>query len=219
MRDGTRELLLSAAKRQFAEKGFYGASIAQVAGELGLTKQALLYHFKRKEDLYAEVLQDISGRLLRFVHSTLRSSDMPERQLEDILLGLYFSSREHPLDTQILVRELLDNQSRAEQVKDWYLLPFLGEMVAIVRRIRGFENVPASTAFCMVYQLLGSIEYFAISTATLTRMYGKEAYERFRDDFPLELRSQVRRLIDSHRPAASEVTGTRGSGGRNTDHD
>lgn len=198
MRDGTREQLLSAAKRQFAEKGFYGASISVVAGEVGLTKQALLYHFKRKEDLYAEVLQEISQSLLRFVRSSVSRADTPERQLEDILLGLYYASRENPVDTQILVRELLDNQARAEKVKDWYLLPFLGEIVAVVQRIRGFERIPAATAFCMVYQLLGSIEYFAISTATLTRMYGEEAYESFRDEFPMELRSQIRRLIDSH---------------------
>ncbi len=198
MRDGTRERLLSAAKTQFAEKGFYGTSIALVAGEVGLTKQALLYHFRRKEDLYAEVLQEISQRLLRLVGSIVQRAEAPERQLEDILLGLYFASREDPLATQILVRELLDNQARAEKAKDWYLLPFLGEIVAVLQQIPGFERIPTSTAFCMIYQLLGSIEYFAISTATLTRMYGEETYESFRDDFPLELRNQIRRLIDSH---------------------
>lgn len=202
MRDDTREQLLDAAKRQIAEKGFYGASLSGVAGEVGLTKQALLYHFKRKEDLYAEVLQDISQRLLRFVHATTCRTESPERQLEDILLGLYSSSREYPLDTQILVREMLDNQSRAEKAKDWYLQPFLAEIVAVLQRIKGFENLPFSAAFCMVYQMLGSIEYFAISTATLRRMYDGETYEHFRDDFPVELRNQIRRLIDSHRSPA-----------------
>ncbi len=202
MEDTTRAQLLTAAKKQFAEKGFYGASISQVAGEVGLTKQALLYHFKRKEDLYAEVLREISHRLLRFVRATVRRSESPERQLEDIVLGLYSASRETPLDTRLLVRELLDNQSRAQKAKDWYLLPFLAEIVAVVKRIAGFEQTPFSTAFCMVYQLIGSVEYFSISTATLTQMYGPEAYERFRDDFPMELRDHVRRLIDSHNPQA-----------------
>lgn len=196
MQDDTRERLLLAAKRQFAEKGFYGASIAQVAAEVGLTKQALLYHFKRKEDLYAEVLQEISGRLLRFVRSAARRSDPPERQLEHILLGVYASSRENPLETKLLVRELLDNQSRAQTAKDWYLQPFLTEIVAVVQRIKGLENTPFSAAFCVVYQLLGSIEYFAISTATLQRMYGAEVYEQCKDDFPMELRNQIRRLTE-----------------------
>ncbi len=202
MTDSTREQLRFAAKRQFAEKGFYGTSISLVAGELGLTKQALLYHFKRKEDLYAEVLQEISERLLRFVRSTVRRANAPERQLEDILLGMYSASREYPLDTQILVRELLDNQARADKVKDWYLLPFLAEIVEVAQRIRGFEDIPDATVFCMVYQVLGSIEYFAISEATLTRMYGEETYAGFRDAFPTELRGQIRRLIDSHMATA-----------------
>jgi hypothetical protein len=109
--------------------------------------------------------------------------------------------------------------AHSDQVKDRYLPPFLGEIVALVQRILGFGNVPASTGLCMVYQLLGSIEYFAISTATLTRMYGEKAYGRFRDDFPLALRSRIRRLIESHRPTANEVTVTGGSGGSNPDDD
>ncbi len=201
MEESTRDKLLSAAKKQFAEKGFYGASISQVAGEVGLTKQALLYHFKRKEDLYAEVLQEISQRLLRLVRATVSRSDAPERQFEDIFLGLYAASREYPLDTHILVREVLDNQSRLETAKELYLLPFLAEIVAVVPRMRGFEDVQPPAAFCIVYQLIGSIEYFAISTPSLKRMYGAEAYESYRDNFPIELRNQIRRLIDSHNPA------------------
>ena len=199
MQDTTRERLLAAGKKQFAEKGFYGASIAQVAGEVGLTKQALLYHFKRKEDLYAEVLEEISQRLLRLVRATVNSSDEPERQFEDIFLGLYGLSREYPLDTHILVRELLDNKSRLETVKELYLLPFLAEIVAVVPRMKGFEQVQPPAAFCMIYQIIGGIEYFVISTPSLKRMYGAETYESYRDNFPIELRNQIRRLIDSHK--------------------
>ncbi|MDJ0759442.1 MAG: TetR/AcrR family transcriptional regulator [Woeseiaceae bacterium] len=198
MQDTTRQKLLAAAKKQFAEKGFYGASIAQVAGEVGLTKQALLYHFKRKEDLYAEVLEEISQRLLRLVRATVSSSDEPERQFEDIFLGLYAFSREYPLDTHILVRELLDNKSRLETVKELYLLPFLTEIVAVVPRMNGFEQVQPPAAFCMVYQIIGGIEYFVISTPSLKRMYGAETYESYRDNFPIELRNQIRRLIESY---------------------
>ncbi len=203
MPESTRDKLLTAARRQFAEKGFYGASISQVAGEVGITKQALLYHFKRKEDLYAEILREISERLLRLVRATLSRSDAPERQFEDIFLGLWAASREYPLDTHILVREVLDNQSRLETARELYLLPFLDEIVAVVPRMKGFEEVQPPAAFCIVYQLIGSIEYFAISTPSLKRLYGAEAYESYRDNFPIELRNQVRRLIDSYNPQAS----------------
>ena len=198
MRDTTREKLLAAAKKQFAEKGFYGTSISQVAGEVGITKQALLYHFKRKEDLYGEVLKEISDRLLRLVRAAVSRSDVPERQFEYIFLGLYAASREYPLDTHILVREVLDNQSRLETAKELYLVPFLAEIVAVVPRMKGFEDVQPAAAFCMVYQLIGGIEYFVISTPSLNRMYGAGIFEQYRDHFPMELRDQIRRLIDSY---------------------
>ena len=104
------------------------------------------------------------------------------------------------MDTHILVRELLDNKSRLEMVKELYLLPFLTEIVAVVPRMKGFKQVQPAAAFCMVYQIIGGIEYFVISTPSLKRMYGAETYESYRDNFPIELRNQIRRLIDSYQP-------------------
>lgn len=52
-----RERFIEAATDVFAERGFYGTSIAAIADALPLTKQALLHHFGSKEKLYAEVLK------------------------------------------------------------------------------------------------------------------------------------------------------------------
>ena len=123
--------------------------------------------------------------------------DAADRQLEDILLGLYVESQENPLDTRILVRELLDNPARAEKAKDWYLRPFLTELVAVAQRTPGLEQQSFSSAFCQVYQLIGCIQYFAISSPTLTRIVGRETFEQIRHDFPKELRDQIRRLLAS----------------------
>ncbi len=190
---------MAAARRQFAEKGFYGASIAGIADELGMTKQALLYHFRRKEDLYAEVLRRISDKLLRFVRMADQPSDEPGRQLENIVLGIYHAAIENPEDTRLLVRELLDNQARADQAKTWYLTPFLDGIASVVRSVPGMSGVSEPRVFSFVYQVLGSIEYFVISTATLRRMYGDATYERVRDQFPLELQDHVRRFLDAER--------------------
>ena len=195
MSDPTRERLLQAARQQFAEKGFYGASLAQVAGSVGLTKQVLLYHFKRKEDLYRAVLEKVTARLSEFVETTLARNDAPAQQMENIMLGLYDTARDHPEDTRLLMRELLDNAARAESARDWYLKPFLNEIVRILKRVPGYEDVPFAQAFCTVYQLLGSIEYFSISTPTLQRMYGEGTHASCRQHFPMELRRLVRRVL------------------------
>ncbi len=52
----TRQALLDAAAEVFAEHGFHGASIDTVAEAAGYTKGAVYAHFRSKEDLYLELL-------------------------------------------------------------------------------------------------------------------------------------------------------------------
>jgi AcrR family transcriptional regulator len=53
----TRDLILDAAERRFAERGFAGVSVREIATEAGLKNQASLYHhFKNKKALYEAVL-------------------------------------------------------------------------------------------------------------------------------------------------------------------
>ena len=60
MHADTRQRLLDIAEQLFAERGFYGVSIAAIASEVGFTKQGLLHYFNSKEKLYGAILQRIS---------------------------------------------------------------------------------------------------------------------------------------------------------------
>jgi AcrR family transcriptional regulator len=58
-RRGTaRERLLDAAARVFAERGYRGASVEDVAAEAGVTKGALYWNFKSKEDVLFALLEE-----------------------------------------------------------------------------------------------------------------------------------------------------------------
>lgn len=63
----TRELLLDAAARTFARKGFAGASVEEIAEEAGFTVGALYSNFAGKEDLFLELM---SGRARERVSAT-----------------------------------------------------------------------------------------------------------------------------------------------------
>lgn len=47
----TRELILQGAARIFARKGYEGTTIADIVEESGVTKGAMYFHFKSKEEL------------------------------------------------------------------------------------------------------------------------------------------------------------------------
>src|SRR5262245_32890938 len=53
-----REELTRIAARLFAERGYQGTSLADLAGELGVQKPSLYHHIESKEDLLWEVARD-----------------------------------------------------------------------------------------------------------------------------------------------------------------
>ncbi|MGY9074947.1 MAG: TetR/AcrR family transcriptional regulator [Acidimicrobiales bacterium] len=56
MAAGTRERVLDAALLRFATKGYAATSLDDVAADVGVTKQAIIYHFSTKESLLRSVV-------------------------------------------------------------------------------------------------------------------------------------------------------------------
>ncbi len=58
--EGTsRTLLLAAARREFARRGYEGARVDEIARRAGVNKQLVYHHFGNKEDLYRLVLENV----------------------------------------------------------------------------------------------------------------------------------------------------------------
>jgi len=53
----TRDRILKAAERLFAERGFDGTSIRAIVARARVNQAAINYHFEGKEGLYREVLR------------------------------------------------------------------------------------------------------------------------------------------------------------------
>ena len=196
MRGDTRELFLEEASAQFAERGFYGTSIASIAEALGLTKQALLHHFGSKEKLYGEVLQELSDRFVSNIVSAKGESMDPGRHLEAVLLNLCREGLRNPQSTQLIMRELLDNKQRAEKAGTWYLKPFLEGLIRLVRQVPGHEDKSDPQALALVYQLLGAVNYFLVSEPTLRQMFGKHDYDEMKERYPDEFKTLVRARLE-----------------------
>jgi hypothetical protein len=116
----------------------------------------------------------------------------PLAQLEAIFLRVLVNVHEHAEDTQLLMREVLDNRPRAGESHHWYLTDFLNRIVAIARRTPGGARLTQPEALMRVYALFGALNYFAISKPSLEQMFGDYAYERIRKNLPAEIRRQVR---------------------------
>ncbi|MEM8837344.1 MAG: helix-turn-helix domain-containing protein, partial [Pseudomonadota bacterium] len=120
----TKDALVATAHCLFAERGYDGVSIAEIAGSLGITKQALLHHFGSKEKLYGLVLEDLSKRFDVIVRPHLEAERPASEQFLAILRDLYRILNNEMHDARLIVRDLLDNQGRIAEKQKWYLRPF-----------------------------------------------------------------------------------------------
>lgn len=194
MTSTTRDQFLDAAEHLFAEKGFYGASIATIASELGMTKQALLHHFGSKEKLYGEVLRAISEKLAGDIENTRERFTTPAEQFEEILVQQLNGYLKDQDSARLIMRELLDNEQRAEKAGNWYLKGYLEELVAMVMAVEARKRSRAE-ALALVYQLLGAGSYFAVSQPTLGEMFGKSLLVKTRACYESEMRRLIRSAL------------------------
>ncbi|HEU4326751.1 MAG TPA: TetR/AcrR family transcriptional regulator [Roseiflexaceae bacterium] len=100
-REERAALILSAAQDVFVEKGYYDASIDEIAARAGVAKGTVYLHFASKEDLLvALVEQQISGFLAR-VDQVIGEAAPVRVRLEHILLDVY--TRMHEKRNQVLL--------------------------------------------------------------------------------------------------------------------
>ncbi len=189
----TRSQLLTTARSLFAERGFDGVSIAQIAKELSVTKQALLHHFGSKEKLYGEVLRGISEEFEAQRKALKLDGLEPRGALPLYLLSMLPRDAAETERTRLLMRELLDNQRRAESAKNWYLADFLDGLIGMVLALPNWNQARPMQALALAYQLLGAINYYAVSGPTLGAIFGEKDAERLAQEF----RPQLEALLDS----------------------
>jgi TetR/AcrR family transcriptional repressor of nem operon len=92
----TATRILDVAERLVQERGFNGFSYADVAGELGVTKPALHYHFTGKAELGEALIARYASRFLEALATLDSSGDTPPAKLAgyaDLYLGVLREQR------------------------------------------------------------------------------------------------------------------------------
>ena len=81
-RADTRERIQSVALELFAEQGYDKTSLREIAERLDVTKAALYYHFKSKEDIVTSLVEDYFGQIDELVSWGRTQPKTPESRAE-----------------------------------------------------------------------------------------------------------------------------------------
>jgi TetR/AcrR family fatty acid metabolism transcriptional regulator len=115
-----RRLILDAAVRVFASKGYHASRVGDIAEEAGVA-HGLLYHYFRSKE---EVLETISRETWRDVADAVRSVEASDESAHDRLAGiakiLLRAWRRDPNLVRVLVREVTRSshlQTRIDEIE------------------------------------------------------------------------------------------------------
>jgi AcrR family transcriptional regulator len=105
----TRDVILDAAERRFAERGFAAISVRELAAEAGLKNQASLYHhFRNKRALYEAVLARGLEPILALVSESVAAGALAGWEGFVDRLVVYLS--EHPHLPRLIQRAALEDR-------------------------------------------------------------------------------------------------------------
>lgn len=154
-----REQILAEAARLFARHGFHGVSIADLGGAVGVSGPALYRHFPGKEALLAEMLIDISERLLAGGRARVDHAD-PRAALSDLVeFHVEFTTREPELIV-VQDRDLANLPDEPRRTVRRLQRTYVELWVDTLRRVHpGVTPADARTVAHGVFGLLNSTPY------------------------------------------------------------
>lgn len=163
----TRDLILDAAERRFAEGGFAGVSMRELAADAGLRNQASLYnHFRNKRALYEAVLARgvdpivaviaASGNAQRGARGSVVVAGNPGAFV-DLLLDYLV---EHPHLPRLIQRAALDDSRYLRSALTRLLRPLYAQGIRVLAAAEGpWQDAELPHLAAGLYQLI--FGYFA----------------------------------------------------------
>jgi TetR/AcrR family transcriptional regulator, fatty acid metabolism regulator protein len=134
-----RKRILDAAIRVFAERGYHGSRVGDIAEDAGVAHGLLYHYFASKEDVLRTIFVENWGQLIARFRAVEESDEPAEEKLEGIAKILLRTWRNDPALVTVMVREVARSEHLQGQVVE------VREAFAILERV--IEQGQASGVF------------------------------------------------------------------------
>ena len=177
----TRDNILKAALKEFADKGLAGARVDLVAEQAGINKRMLYYYFGGKDDLYRAVLEKVYSEM-RDAEAALDLQGLtPMKAIERIVEFKFDYPLKHPYLIKLLAGE---NMLKAVNLKR--LKSLQSENQKIIDRLEGLllagqadGSIRDGIDPLHLYVTISAVSYFYFSnTPSLSVTFGRDLKAR-----------------------------------------
>ena len=182
IREGNERTILAAAESVFAERGFGGATMAEIAARAGVPKPNVHYYFPTKERLYRAVIEQVLTAWLDAAHS-FDTSDDPAEALTAYIEAKMDLSREMPLSSRIWASEIMRGAPVIQDFLDTTLTQWVRSREAVVRKWIAAGKLKPIEPKVLFYMIWATTQHYAnaaheIATLERGRPLDDDAFER-----------------------------------------
>ena len=172
--EATRDKLLQAAGRAFAERGYSGATVRDICKEAGANVAAVNYYFKDKLALYTEVL----NLMKRATHVDQVRAALDQKASPEEILRAVIKARLRGLHGQklpdwyfrIVSREFAQPTPAMTHVIDKVMRPTYQRLLEVVGKIIGRSPNHEQTRLC-THSVMGQILLYVLAAPLLARVW------------------------------------------------
>jgi AcrR family transcriptional regulator len=173
----TRDRLLEVARDLFAQHGYNGTTVRDIAIAAEANLAAVGYHFGSKETLYAEILRANVGPLGQRIAWACRSPRPPLDRIEFIVRGVFEHIQMRPHLPALMVRELAGGHGRPPQVNPIIVETFgrsLPLIVGVITEGQHDGTIRAGDPVLLTLSVMAQPIYFNLARPVIAAVAGLE---------------------------------------------
>jgi len=163
--DKTAERILAAARNIFAEKGYNGTRIDEIAGCAGVNKATIYYQIGDKDTLYAAVIHQVLGHVAQGIARAVATGSQPDEKLKAYITFIADAVDKNPALPPIMMREVASGGATLPRLVMEDMASILMILAGILQEGREKRIFKETSPFLIHMMIMGTILFYKKGSA------------------------------------------------------
>lgn len=186
-----REVILAAGLEVFAQYGFRGATLDQVAKAAAMSKPNIIYYFGSKEVIYTTILEGLLDTWLEPLHEVDPNGD----PIQEVLAYMHRKldlSRDFPAESRLFANEILQGAPRMTEALEGHLRNLVAEKAKVIQAWADAGKIEAVDPTHLIFSIWSLTQHYAdFDTQVRAVLPGRDPYPAARAHIELILRKTL----------------------------
>lgn len=175
-RKQSQDAIMDAARDEFIQQGFKGATVQAIADKANMPKANVLYYYKNKENLYHKVLEQ-TLEMWDTAIGDIVLEDGPRVALESFIAAKVDIAFENPKASKIYAMEIIQGAQHLDNFARVYLRNWVKEKSAIFEHWMNEGTMAKVDPVKLIFLIWSTTQHYADFETQILNITNKQEYE------------------------------------------